>query len=51
MMRATSPSDRAAADQTPTKTSSGTAERRDSSSNGRASVTGGPGSGERGWMM
>src|SRR5437899_2154275 len=51
MMRAIEPSDKAAAAQTPRNTSNGTAERRDSSSNGRASATGGPGTSECGWMM
>src|SRR5580765_2354617 len=50
MMRAIRASESAAIAQTPRKTISGTADRRDSSSSGSASVTGGPGSAECGWI-
>jgi hypothetical protein len=49
--RAISASARPATAHTHKKTSSGTAERRESSSSGNASVTGGPGTADRGWTM
>ena len=48
--RATRPSSSAAAIQTARKTSNGTTERRESSSNGRESGTAGPGSPKCGWI-
>src|SRR5713226_279813 len=50
LARAINPSSSAAVSQTPRKTSNGTAERRESSSSGSASLTAGPGSAEWGWI-